>query len=269
MGNPFMPSVATSLNQAGGMTLQSLLEQRLVQQEMAAQQQKLQQQALMDQMSLGLRLRGDQRAQGTADLARQRFVFDQEQDRAKAKAAQLKVDAEAREARNIAGARDIFATGVQNGADPRDLTRAALDGKVPVSMMPKPERTLADKVAEVEALTAARERTKAKFPRPTKAAKDDPELPAGVKSAIDAKRGQPGWGSATEAARSLMKSWPSFRAAHPGIDQDKVRAYIANLYGERLTPTMVDGQDKSFILGGDEARAAAVGRAAQAKSLHR
>jgi hypothetical protein len=165
MGNAFMPSVFSSMNRASRGTLQDIVQQRLMQDEMAQQQAALMQKAMAQRFSMDMRLRGDQRAGD-------KLTFDQQQATAAASEKKAAAEAKLRQERNVAGAQDIFATGVQNGAAPEDLVRAALDGKVPVSMMPKPpvvkepKKTLQE--IEDEAAARARGNEKGKGPKATK-----------------------------------------------------------------------------------------------------
>lgn len=280
MANPFMPSVAGSLNMAGQDTLQQLLQRRMMEEQLAQQSQRLQAQQMQQAFSAAMRMRGDQRSEEALRLrqgADQRTA--ERQQRQDAEQAAEKATKE-RQATNQRGAADMYFEGLTRGISPDEpgMLRSMSEGKVSVSMRPKaPAPTLAEieQKAEAQARGSARGRQSvAGAPGAGKPPKDNAALPRGVKVAIDSKKGQAGWRNATEAAQSFMKYWDSFRSAHPNLKQSAVRAYIADLYGERLTPTMVSGEasaagSKPYLLGDNEARAAAQRRAASVPSLQR
>jgi hypothetical protein len=233
MGNAFMPSVAASLNQASGQGLLEILQQRILQQEMEKQMLSTQRQGMNDSFSMAMRLKDqqqqdvDRKFRTDADADR-RLRDDRNHqrlldlDKQKADTAALEAGAKSRQATNVAGARSMFMEGLQRGASRRDLIAPALEGNVSSAFLPKDEAA-------------------PKAPKATKVAKDSGRLPNGVKSAIQAKKGKPGWTNAREAMVSIGKNWDAFLGDHPDLDRDAVRSYIGNLYNERLTPTMVAG----------------------------
>ena len=232
MGNPFMPSVAGSLNQAGQDTLLQLLQRRAMEEEFARRNMALQQNAAMDQFQVAMKLQ-DQ-AQQERD-----FGFRKQQAEARAGREADETAEKKRAAANELRAQDIFATGVQQGAKREDLVRAAIDGKVPVSLMPREpvkKPTLEEKVAEAEALTAARESTKAKFDKPkaTKVAKDNVKAPSRFIQTLQGRVGSPGFENAENAIKSVTNRWQDWRKNYPGLDLNAVRAAVQNLYGQRV-----------------------------------
>lgn len=234
MGNSFMPSALTSLAGASQDTLAQTLAEREFNRKMAEHQQQLQRQALMDQFSVAMRMQD----QGQQERA---FRYRVDQDTAEAKG---KADAAAtkqREFTNIRGAQDIFATGVQNGASRQDLMRAAIDGKVPVSMLPKEpvaKLSLAERVADRKALRTADKEVDAKFDKPkaTKVAADEIKAPPALRTEIEsyASRKLPGWRTVDEAKRSIESNWPKLRATHgQKLDKAAVDRVLVNIYGTR------------------------------------
>lgn len=229
----FMPSFATSLNQAGAQTLERVLVERELQRKMAEQQTAQQRQMFLDQFNVGMRLQDQQQQERD-------FTFRKEQTESKAKLDAEERDRKLRQERNEAGAREIFATGVQQGAPRQDLTRAALDGKVPVSLMPKEpvkEKSLEEKIRETEALSAARARGSQSV-KPTKVAKDNPKAPSQFKQTIQNRVGSAGFKTASEAIRSIKKNWPRWRENYPGLEVNAVEAVIKNIYGQEPTARM-------------------------------
>jgi hypothetical protein len=202
----------------------------MFEQQMQTQLFNQQRQGQQDLISTGMRLQG-------AGLAQARFGAQERERALKTQRDAEQAAADKREATNIRGAQDIFATGVQQGASREDLTRAAIDGKVPVSLMPKeppaPKPTLEEKVREAEALTEARERTKSRFktPKATKTKVDDPQLPKGFRDAISGRIGSTGFATREEALASIKANWPKWRANYPALDASKVKSELDNIYG--------------------------------------
>ena len=240
MGNAFMPSVMTSLNQAGGMTLQAILEQRALQQELAQQQAKLDQSSMGDMLGFGMRMRADQRAQANDAESTRRFNATQSRLTEK--------DAfERRQKQNERGVASMAAQMPENTPHLMRRQMAIEAGVTPTAFdAPKTERTLADKVAETTALTEARERTKARFDKPkaTKVAKDNPKAPAGLVAAIQGRQGTTGFATADEAMRSIQNRWQDWRKNYPGIDVNAVRTAVQNLYGQRVTSGAADAMSE-------------------------
>lgn len=231
----FMPSFVTSLNQAGAQTLEQVLVERELQRKMAEQQTAQQRQMFLDQFNVGMRLQDQQQQERD-------FAFRKEQTESKAKLDAEERDRKLRQERNEAGAREIFATGVQQGAPRQDLTRAALDGKVPVSLMPKEpvkEKSLNEKVLEAEAIAEARARGSKRGnpgqPKATKVAKDNPKIPEGFRAAIENRKGTKGFETAEAAVKSVADRWDAWRTNYRGLDLNAVRAFMQNLYGQRVS----------------------------------
>jgi hypothetical protein len=109
---------------------------------------------------------------------------------------------------------------------------------------PKAEPTL----QEIEDKSAAQARGSAKGrasvvgtkPTKVKTTKDSASLPAGVKQAIESKKGTPGWKTGIEAAQSVKKHWSALRKDHPGLDMSTVLGFIENVYGQTVTAAKVD-----------------------------
>jgi hypothetical protein len=266
MGNAFMPSVFSSMNQASRGTLQDIVQQRLMQDEMAQQQAALMQKAMMDRNSLDLRWRADKRATD-------KLSFDKSQAeiaaRDKAKLAAEKVRGD----RNKAAAHDMTFEAMTRGEGRSPgLLRTASEGGVPVSMLPpeppKPKPTREEQDAEIlgDALgrAAAEKEVEKRYPKPTKGvkvAKDNPKLPAQFNSTIQNRKGSTGFKTAAEAIKSVKERWQSWRANYPSLDLNAVETAIRNIYGEepaaKMTRTAaeVPAGDMSGVLANARERA--------------
>jgi hypothetical protein len=237
MGNAFMPSVASSLNQASGQGLLEILQQRILQQEMEKQMLSTQRQGMNDSFSMAMRLKDQQQQDEArkATAARQKTTDD---------LAASKEATRVRDANNVKGAAGMFFDRL--AMDPTDnspgMQRAAHEGNVRVSMMPKDakvEPTLAEKEKEAFTLSAARARgTQSVKPSGGGGAKDNPKLPAGVKDALRARKGTPGYKTAAEAIQTVKSGWDQWTDGHPNMDLNAVEAAIRNLYGQEPTAKM-------------------------------
>lgn len=237
-----MPSAFTTMNAASRGSLEDIVKQRIVEAKLAEMQQEQQRQMAMDAFNMNLRLRGAERAERGAGLARQKFDADVAESKTKAERA-------TRDEATTTGLRSMFNEGLGRGADPIGLTQIAVEsgGKIPLGAIPKPptpkpsrEERTADIKADVLARREAGAQADKQWPKPTKASKaktvkDSPVLPAGVKSAIEGKKGQPGWTTAADAAQSVKRHWPTLRKDHPGLDLGAVMGFIENVYGSPMT----------------------------------
>jgi hypothetical protein len=234
MGNPFMPSVAGSLNQAGQDTLLRLLQRRAFEEESMRRNVALQQDGGRNAFNVEMRLRDQKQQDDALNFRKGQAEEESRKDAAKAARAE-------RDATNIRGAQDIFATGVQQGASREDLVRAAIDGKVPVSLMPKEpvaKPTLEEKAKEAETLAEARARGSKRgnpgAPKPTKVAKDTPGAPNSFRAAISGRKGTKGYTKAKEAFESVTARWQDWRRDYPNLDMSQVKSAIENVYGEDI-----------------------------------
>jgi hypothetical protein len=232
VANPFMPSVAGSINQAGQDTLLQLLQRRAFEEEGMRRQIALQQNDQRNMFSVAMRLK-DQQQQDRAH----KFRVDEATKKAEAEAKEAA--RKERDATNIRGAQDIFATGVQQGAKREDLVRAAIDGKVPVSLMPKEpvaKQTIEEKVSDRIKLRTADKEVDAKFEKPkaTKVAKDTPGAPNGFRAALSGRKGTHGYKNAKEALKSVQARWQDWQRDYPNLELTKVKSAIENVYGEDI-----------------------------------
>ncbi len=238
MANAFMPSPLASMNAAGQDTLEQIMKQRLFEQQLQQSQFGMQRQVNAD-LEQSRRFDAQERYQQGLIGAREQAIQAQLQiAQEKAKQAQMKAAAAARAARNEAGARDQFFTGLASGisADDPAMLRAMSDGKVTVSMKPKaPEKTLDEKLAERKALRTADKEVDAKFktPKATKVAKDNPSLPTGFRAAIRNRIGSAGFEDRDAAFKSIQSSWQKWRANYPSLDASMVKSELDNVYGPK------------------------------------
>jgi hypothetical protein len=181
------------------------------------------------------------------------FGFRQSEAARKTQVDETERAAKQRELTNQRGAQDIFAQGVQQGAPREDLLRAAMDGKVPVSMLPRepaaPKPTLDEKITERRALRIADKEVDARFkePKATKAAKDNPKAPQGFVAAISNRRGSAGFANAKEAEASITKRWQDWRKDYPGLNVNAVRLALQDIYGERMSSGGTDAIAQAVI----------------------
>jgi hypothetical protein len=235
MGNPFMPSVAGSLNQAGQDTLLQLLQRRAFEEESMRRNVALQQNDMRNSFNVEMRLK-DQQQQDRAHELRLRLA-NEDRDAAKAKA-----DREGRDATNVAGLRSMFSEGLTRGASREDLLPLAVEagGKIPVSLLPKtpetPKRTDDEEIAWLIRKREAEKGVDAKFdkPKPTKVAKDTPGAPNSFRAAISGRKGTKGYTKAKEAFESVTARWQDWRRDYPNLDMSQVKSAIENVYGEDI-----------------------------------
>jgi hypothetical protein len=239
--NPFMPSHAQSLNEGSQDALLQLLKRRAFEEESLRRQMMVEQDGARNAFNVQMRMRDQQQQDEALNFRKQQATKDEERDAAKAARAE-------RDANNVRGAQDIFATGVQNGASREDLVRAAIDGKVPVSMMPKapvaketPEERSAriradvsDRESAQEPFDIARER-RAEGRRGTRVAKDTPGAPAQFRQTIQNRIGSRGFENAENAIKTVSSRWQDWRKNYPGLDLNAVRTAVQNLYGQRVS----------------------------------
>lgn len=270
MANPFMPSAFASLNQAGQGTLEQLMRQRLFEQQLAESNLKMQAGVNAD-IQAGRRMDAQERYQQGMVGARLREIDARTAQDNLERQAEL-AEGQGRQA-VLGQIADLIGEGNYSAADQLRVRHG-----LPSTLVarPKVEPTRAERDANLTQDIMTRRKAQADadklYPRPTRVArgpKDDARLPEGVKAAIRSKKNQPGWTSGLEAIRTLEadggKWWNSLLSAHPGLDRDAVRAFISNLYNERITPTMVSGGAGKTLLT-EEERQAFVNRAKEAVS---
>lgn len=233
--NPFMPSVAQSLNAGSQDTLQQLLQRRMFEEESTRRFMALQQDGERNAFNISMKLK-DQEQQDAA------LRFRREQADAKTKADAEKAASAKREATNLAGVRSMFSEGLSRGASRNDLLPLAVEagGKIPVSLLPKepaaPKPTLADIKAEAKARAegTAEGRAPFKTPKATKVAKDNIKAPARFIQTLQGRVGSPGFENAESAIKSVQGRWHDWRTNYPGLDLNAVRTAVQNLYGQRV-----------------------------------
>jgi hypothetical protein len=237
-----MPSVFTSMNQAGQDTLLQMLQRREFEQQIALRQMASMGDIAQQQQNAFFRQETARRADESAARQRERDALADKRNADKDALDAADRAKKQRDETNARGAQEMFIASRASGAAPDDpaLLRAALDGKVPVSLMPRvqtPRPTLEEKVAEAKALTLAREEAKAPFktPKATKVAKDNPKVPSGFRDAIQGRVGSAGFKTADEAVKSVQGRWPAWRQNYPGLDLNAVRSAIQNIYGQRVS----------------------------------
>jgi hypothetical protein len=234
--NPFMPSHAQSLNEGSQDALLQLLKRRAFEEESLRRQMMVEQDGARNAFNVQMRMRDQQQQDEALNFRKQQATKDEERDAAKAARAE-------RDANNVRGAQDIFATGVQNGASREDLVRAAIDGKVPVSLMPRepkpPVPTQEDEATRAETLAEARARGSRRgnppAPKATRVAKDTPGAPAQFRQTIQNRIGSRGFENAENAIKTVSSRWQDWRKNYPGLDLNAVRTAVQNLYGQRVS----------------------------------
>ncbi len=239
MANAFMPSAFASMAGAGQDTLEQIMKQRLFEQQLMQSQVGMQRQVNAD-LEQSRRFDAQERYQQGVLAARERedqirLQIAQE----KLRQEQAEAAAKARGARNVAGAADMYFTGLTRGEDANSpaMLRVASEGNLSsFERAPKPEKSLSDKVAETTALEEARQKTRARFKEP-KAPKVSP-VPAAVRLELESQMGKPGYKTAAEALRTLKGKWQNLRSAYGDIDMEALVKVTKNLYGEAPTPTM-------------------------------
>jgi hypothetical protein len=258
MGNAFMPSVMTSLNQAGGMTLQSILEQRALQQELAQQQAKLDQSSMGDMLSFGMRMRADQRAEAGNVESRRRW--NAEQAVRERTSADKQWEAESRENALISAANMPASASLQ---DRRILAQEA-GAPMTAFDLPEAKETPAERSARIrqdvidretaqEPFVRAREgRAAARDAAKTKPASDEQKAPPDLLDEIEGYRDRKltGWSTHEEAKKSIEFNWPRLRAKYGKLlDRAAVIKALPNIYGTRVKDSTGDDGDDIIVLG--------------------
>jgi hypothetical protein len=247
MGNAFMPSVASSLNQASGQGLLEILQQRILQQEMEKQMLSTQRQGMNDSFSMAMRLKDQQQQDEArkATAARQKTTDD---------LAASKEATRVRDANNVKGAAGMFFDRL--AMDPTDnspgMQRAAHEGNVRVSMMPKDakvEPTLAEKEKEAFTLSAARARgtQSVKPPKGATKVKDNPKTPAGFAAAINGRKGSKGFETKEAAEQSIESRWQEWRKNYPQLDRASIRSTLQNIYGSKFKGSGTDALTDAIV----------------------
>lgn len=239
MGNAFMPSVASSLNDAGQRSLLDVMQQRLLQAEMQKLLFAQQRQQGMDAFNVGMKLRDQGQQDETLRLRRGEAAHTRRVDEDKAAEAQWERDS--REAALISAAN------MPASASPMDRRILAQEAGAPMSAfdLPEPKETPAERSARIVADEESRAQGKAaalkRFPelKPTKAAKgpratkEDTQLPTGFRSAIRARVGSAGFEDVDAALASIRAKWAKWRQDYPQLDASKVKSELENIYGPR------------------------------------
>jgi hypothetical protein len=243
MANAFMPSAFASMAGAGQDTLEQIMKQRLFEQQLMQSQVGMQRQVNAD-LEQSRRFDAQERYQQGLIGAREQAIQAQLQiAQEKAQQAQMKAAAEARAARNTAGAADMYFTGLTRGEDansPAMLRVASEGGLSSFERAPKPEKSLSDKVAETTALEEARQKTRARFKEPKAGPKpkaEDLTAPPALLEEIRRYRDMdlPEWRDADTAMASIRANWQKLQQQFGNsLDLNTVIRKLGNVYGTKV-----------------------------------
>lgn len=240
MANPFMPSVAGSLNMAGQDTLQQLLQRRMMEEQLAARQQQMQMQAQQQMIGNLFRARADARATESLEVTKGNAARMADAAKAREKADNAKL----REEDNKRGVALMATEMVRSGAKREDVLPYAVraGNQFQSWMMPErpkaPKPTLEEDIARRKALRTADKEVDARFKEPTKPKAPkaaDLKAPPELRSEIEsyATRKLPGWRTVEEAKKSIEANWPKLRAKYGTLEKSAMDAALVNIYGTR------------------------------------
>ncbi len=246
MANAFMPSAFASMAAAGQDTLEQLMKQRLFEQQLQQSQLGMQRQVNAD-LEQSRRFDAQERYQQGVLAARARedqirLQIAQE----KLRQEQAEAAAKARGARNVAGAADMYFTGLTRGEDANSpaMLRVASEGNLSAfERAPKPPETREERDARIKGDRIAAAQGDADAIKmglkPTKVAKgekpekDKPGLPSGFKQALRNRIGTTGFTDRDTAFESLKSNWAKWRMNYPDLDASMVNSELDNLFGPR------------------------------------